>query len=230
MATVRKSGFQALVIAALVAAGGGSVLAQDQAAPASGPMRIAVLVDTSQAMEPHINDMRNALRGFFRELQGNADISLYEFGERPARLVDYTRDPVLLNAGVGRLFARPGSGSYVLDAIVEASRELALKESGRAAIVVISGQGPEFSNRQHDNVLKELRGSRATLDSIVVTRRRLPILRDDVRERELTLSEGAAATGGRRKDLLTSMSLADALTDLARELKTQNRVRTEQAW
>ena len=226
MATVRKSGIRALVIAALVAAGGGSVFAQDQE-DASGPMRIAVLVDTSQVMEPHINDMRNALRGFFRELQGSADISLYEVGERPLRLVDYTRDPVRLNSAVGRLFARPGSGSYLLDAIVEASRELALKESGRTAIVVISGQGPEFSNRQHDNVLKELRGSRATLDSIVVTRRGLPILRDDIRERELTLSEGADATGGRRKDLLTSMALADALTDLARELKTQNRVRTE---
>ena len=227
MATVRKSGLQGFMVAALIASGGFSALAQDQAAPASGPLRIAVLVDTSQAMEPHINDMRNALRSFFREIHGNADISLYEFGERPARLVDYTRDTVRLNAGVGRLFARPGSGSYVLDAIVDASRDLALKESGRSAIVVISGQGPEFSSRQHQTVLKDLRGSHAALHSIVLTRRRLPILRDDVRERELTLTEGAAITGGRRNDLLTSMSLADTLTALARELKTQAPVTTE---
>ena len=107
----------------------------------------------------------------------------------------------------------------VLDAIVEASRELQLRESGRSAIVVISGQGPEFSQRFHQNVLKDLRASHATLHSIVVTRRGLPILRDDVRERELTLAEGAAITGGQRKDLLTSMSLAGTLTGLARELK-----------
>jgi len=192
--------------------------------PAAEPARIAVLADTSRAMEPYINDMRRALRSFFREVQGNADITLFEFGDRPTRLVDYTRDPALLDAGIGRLFARPGSGSYVLDAIVEASRDFRMRETARPVIVVISGQGPEFSQRFHHNVLRDLRASHATLHSIVVTRRRVPILRDDVRERELTLSEGARLTGGRREDLLSSMSLEDTLHDLARELKDQYRV------
>jgi VWFA-related protein len=199
--------------------------------PASEPMRIAVLADTSRAMEPSINDMRRALRTFFQEMQGNADIALFEFGERPARLVDYTRDPALLEAGIGRLFARPASGAYVLDAIVEASRDFRTRESARPVIVVISGQGPEFSERYHQDVVEALRASHATLHSIVVTRRRGPILRDGARERELTFSEGTELTGGRREDLLTSMSLADTLKDLAGELKTQYRlvyVRPEQ--
>ena len=95
----------------------------------------------------------------------------------------------------------------VLDAIVEASQELGLRETGKSVIVVISGQGPEFGQRFHQTVLKDLRASRATLHSIVLTRPRTPILRDDVRERELTLTEGASVTGGRREELLTSMSL-----------------------
>jgi VWFA-related protein len=192
--------------------------------PASEPIRIAVLADTSRAMEPYINDMRRALRTFFQEMQGNADIALFEFGERPARLVDYTRDPALLEAGIGRLFARPASGAYVLDAIIEASRDLRTHESARPVIVVISGQGAEFSERYHQDVLEALRASHATLHSIVVTRRRVPTLRDGVRERELTFSEGTELTGGRREDLLTSMSLADTLKDLAGELKTQYRL------
>ena len=85
---------------------------------------------------------------------------------------------------------------------------MGLREAGESVIVVISGQGPEFDQRFHQTVLKDLRASRATLHSIVVTRSRVPILRDDVRERELTLTEGASITGGRREDLLTSMSLA----------------------
>ena len=218
MTTVTRSVLKSFVLAAAVTvASETSAVAQHRSD--AEPLRVAVLVDTSQAMEPHINDMRMALRSFFREMQGNADISLYEFGERPARLVDYTRDPVLLEAAVGRLFARPGTGSYVLDAITEASRELQLRESGRSAIVVISGQGPEFSQRFHQNVLKDLRASHSTLHSIVITRRRVPILREDFREREVTLAEGAAITGGRRKDLLTSMALAGTLSALARELK-----------
>lgn len=58
----------------------------------------------------------------------------------------------------------------------------------------------------------------------MLTRRRASIVNDGVRERELTLSEGATLTGGRREDLLTSMALADRLTDLARELKAQYRL------
>ena len=192
--------------------------------PASEPMRIAVLADTSRSMEPHINDMRRALRDFFREMQGNADIALFEFGDRPTRLVDYTRDPGLLEAGVGRLFSRPAGGSYVLDAIVEVARDFRRRESARPVIVVISAQGPEFSQRYHQSVLDDLRAAHATLHSLVITRRRVPIFNDGVRERELTLSEGAALTGGRREDLLTSMSLGDTLRNLARELKAQYRV------
>ena len=217
MRTVTTLGLQVFVFAAFVLAAAPGV-AEDRAS-ASKPLRIAVLADTSQAMEPHINDIRRALRDFFREMNGNADISLYEFGERPARLVDYTRDPVVFEAGIGRLFARRGSGSYVLDAIVETSHDLQLREGARSAIVVISGQGPEFSNRYHQTVLEDLRASNATLHSIVLTRPRVSILRDDVRERELTLTKGAKETGGRREDLFTSMTLGKTLTDLARELK-----------
>jgi hypothetical protein len=220
MATVIRLVSKLLLLAAVVWIGSATaVLAQDR--PAAGPSRIAVLVDTSQAMDPYINDMRRALRGFVREMNGNADIALYEFGERPTRLVDFTRDPAALDAAIGRVFARPGSGSYLLDAIVEVSRDLRLRESGQSSIVVISGQGPEFSQRYHQTVLNELRDSHATLDSIVVTRRRLAILRDDVREREITLSKGASMTGGKREDLLTSMSLPDTLTGLARQLKSR---------
>jgi hypothetical protein len=206
----------------MAAAGSASpALAQDR--PAPEPLRIVVLADTSQAMEPYINDLRQALRGFFRQMGGSADIALYEFGDRPSRLVDFTRDPAQLEAGVGRLFARQGSGSYVLDAIVEASHDLQLRETGRSVIVVITGQGPEFSQRFHESVLRDLRASHATLHSIVITRSRLPILRTDVRERELTLSKGASETGGRREDLLTSMALDNKLTDLAKALKSQSR-------
>ena len=216
MPTLTTSVWKSFALAAAIVAVSSASPALAQERPASEPLRIVVLADTSQSMEPYINDLRQALRGFFREMAGSAEIALFEFGDRPTRVVDYTRDPALLEAGIGRLFARPGSGSYVLDAIVEASRDLQLRETGRSVIVVISGQGPEFSQRFHESVLRDLRASHATLHSMVITRSRLPILRSDVRERELTLSEGASITGGRREDLLTSMALDDKLNDLAR--------------
>jgi hypothetical protein len=38
---------------------------------ATEPMQIALLVDTSQAMEEHLLDVRQALRGFFKQMAGN---------------------------------------------------------------------------------------------------------------------------------------------------------------
>src|ERR671913_357780 len=60
---------------------------------ATEPMHIAVLVDTSQAMEEHMLDVRTALRGFFKQMGGTHEIALIGLGERPTVLSDYTRDP-----------------------------------------------------------------------------------------------------------------------------------------
>jgi VWFA-related protein len=199
---------------------------------ASKPMHVAVLVDTSQAMRPYVNDLRQALRSFFRQLQGSNEIALYEFGDRPARLVDFTQDPEQLEAGVGRLFARNGSGAYLLDAIVEVSRDFRTRERDRPVIVVITTQGPEFSERYHESVLKDLRSTDAILHALVLDvsrvrtsfQTRASLLGRAAREREITLSEGPKQTGGRRDDLLTSMALQDRLSSLASEMKTQYRV------
>lgn len=194
-----------------------------RAVRAEEPLQIAVLVDTSQAVERYVPDIRRALRGFFDEMAGgDNEFALIGFGERPTVLTKYTRDRAQLEAGIGRLFARQGSGAYALDAIVDASRALGGREGARHAIVVITTEGPEFSERYHQQVLDEL-GSRAMLHSFILSRRG-GFLDEGRRQREITLEEGASATGGRREHLLTSMALEDRLHGLAVELKNQYRV------
>jgi hypothetical protein len=217
---VFRAAIAAITIATLAATPGTSTITY-AAEPAPAPTRIAVLVDTSQAMEPYINDVRRALPGFFHELQGDHQIALFEFGDRATRLVDYTLEPEQLTAGIGRLFSRRSSGSYVLDAITDASRDFRMRQSGHPVIVVITAQGPEFSQRYHKNVLDDVKAANATLHSLVLTRRNLPVFNDGILQREFTLSKGAELTGGRREDLLTSMALADRLNSLARDLKDQ---------
>ena len=157
-------------------------------------------------------------------MRGKHEIALFGFGERPTLLADYTRDPSRLEAGVGRLFAQSGSAAYVLDAIIEVSRGLRKREDMRSAIVVITAEGPEFSERYHETVLDELRESGTTLHSFVLARPGRPLLSDGAREREFTLAIGARRTGGRREDLLTSMALTGRLHDLGAELNNQYRV------
>ncbi len=203
---------------ALVAIPSSLTAGPQQELPAAQPLKIAILVDTSQRLDRHVNDVRSALRTFIASMHGQHEIALFEFGDRPTELVNYTRDASQLEAGVGRIFARRGSGAYLLDAVIDAARGLRGTEGARPVIVVISAQGPEFSNRYHDTVLKELRESHAMLNSFILERRNSFPRSDGAREREIALDEGARLTGGRREHLLTSMSLSDRLQRLSRDL------------
>ena len=187
------------------------------------PMQIAVLVDTSQAATRYVQDVRNAVRTFVRELAGQNEIALIEFGDRPTVITNYTLDLERLERGVGRLFARQGSGAYSLDALVDASKDLQRREGSRHVIVLISTEGPEFSERYHRQVLDEVR-SAATLHAFVLTRRGGRGLDDGRRERELALTQGPSDTGGRSEFLITSMALEGRLQSLAIELENQYRV------
>jgi VWFA-related protein len=191
---------------------------------AADPLQIAILVDTSEAIRPYVNDLRLGLRSFLRNLHGANELAVYEFGERATRLTEYSRDLGRHEAAVGRLFARPGTGAYLLDAIVEASRAQRRREGLRPVIVVISTEGPEYSDRYHRMVLDELHAAGATLHSFVIDEPAAPLFGDAAWEREFTLAKGAQTTGGRRENLLTSMALADRLRDLAAELRSQYQV------
>jgi Ca-activated chloride channel family protein len=188
---------------------------------ATGALQIAVLIDTSQAMEPYVSDLRRALRDFFNQMAGEHELALIAFGERPNVLVEYTRDPVRLEASVDRVFAQSGSGAYLLDAVVEVSRGLLKRGATRSAIVVITAEGPEFSERYHQAVLDELYATDAALHAFVLARPGASFLERAAREREITLAEGARVTGGRRENLLTSMALGTTLRELAAQLKNQ---------
>jgi hypothetical protein len=91
-------------------------------------------------------------------------------------------------------------------------------------IVVITAEGPEFSNRDFRTVLDEVRAADATLHSFVMTRRPFNPFNDGAREREFTITNGAEETGGRREDVLASTALPGRLEMLAAELKNQYEV------
>jgi VWFA-related protein len=191
-------------------------------APATEPIDLAILVDNSQAATPHISDLRKALEAFVKRMAaGGHAVALIGLADRPTILQDYTNNPTLLQRGVERIFAQPGSGMRLLDAIVETVNGLRRRENPRRAIVTITTEGIEFSNPNHTRVLESLRGSGAMMFSLVLTTGRGPDLTDEARSRGIVLDEGTGATGGRQEKLLTSMALEDELGRVARELEHQ---------
>jgi Ca-activated chloride channel family protein len=191
-----------------------------RAGAATEPMQIAVLVDTSAAIENHILDIRTALRAFFKEMAGDHDVALIGFGERPTVLVEYTRDLARLEKAMGSIFPRPGSGTYLLDAIFESANALRRREAKRPHIVVFAARGPEFSERHHQSVVDALREARATLHTLILNKPGSPRDRE-AQELELAVANGTHLSGGRREDLLTSMALTERMQSLALDLNSQ---------
>ena len=192
--------------------------------PASEPMHIAVLVDTSQAMEEHMLDVRTALRAFFKQMGGKHDIALIGVGERPTVLSDYTRDSARLEKSVGSVFARSGSGTYIMDAIVETANGFRTRTTARRHIIVYAARGPEFSERYHQSVIDALRESGATLHTLMLNKPGAAMSTREEQELAKSVADGTRMSGGRRDDLLTPMALTDRLQSLGDELEHQYQV------
>src|SRR5687767_1893390 len=191
---------------------------------ATEPMQVALLIDTSQAIEEHMLDVRNALRSFFKQMGGKHDIALIGLGERPTVLLDYTRDAGRLEKAVGSVFARSGSGTYILEGIVETSNGFRRRKAARPHIIVYAARGPEFSERYHQSVIDALRESGATLHTLMLNKPGAGMGSREEQELAKAVAEGTRLTGGRREDLLTPMALSDRLQSLGNELDNQYQI------
>jgi hypothetical protein len=194
--------------------------------PALEPMQIAVIVDTSQAARNDISHMRTALPPFVKALttgEVKNEVAIIAIGERPTVFTNYTFDQKALQKGIDRIWSTQGSGAYLLDGIVETAQGFKKLKAARPVIVAILAEGPELSNRLHDDVIDALKNNGAAFHAITLGRASSS-LSDEMRERNIVLDDGPRLTGGRREELLTPMALGAKLVQLADELTHQYKI------
>lgn len=191
-----------------------------KAEPATDPMQIVAIVDDSQAAEDAVQPTREGLTAFVDKLQGRAEIGIVTVGDRATSLVSSTTDTAALKKGITRIFARSGSGAYLLDGIMDVSRGFERRKATRPVIVALTMEGVEFSNLQYENVLKQLEASGASLHVLAVGTP-ASSMADEMRNRNMVLAEGTQRTGGRRDQVLTPSGIAEALPRVADELLNQ---------
>ncbi len=136
--------------------------------PATSPMAVAILVDNTQAATNNIADIRRGLQSFIKALDGVGPVSIIGVADRPTILRDYTTDQKQLRDGADRVFAMPGSGATLLDAVCEISRGLQKREEDRAAMVIVTTENVEFSPRHYKEVLEALARGGAQLHAVVM--------------------------------------------------------------
>ncbi|PYR31338.1 MAG: hypothetical protein DMF89_01790 [Acidobacteria bacterium] len=193
-------------------------------ARAGEPLHVALLVDNSQAADPYIREYRDALAGFVTAIAGDQavsgnQVSIITLADRPTVAIDYTSNVEGLTKEARRVFAFRGSGSYLLDAILETLTGFRKREVSRPAIVAVITAGPDLSYRHYEEVVEALRGSGATFHVIVVGR---PIGVEV--DRSVVLSAGTHDTGGRYENVLAASALSARLKQVADDLTHQYKV------
>jgi VWFA-related protein len=190
---------------------------------ATDPMQIALLVDNSQASDPFIRDYREALPVFINAMMDPAgpknEMALIMLADRPTIFTPYTTDRDAMLKGINRIFAMPGSGTYLLDGLIETSRGITKRNSARPVIVAITSEGTELSDRYYQQVLEPLKESGAACNILVLGR---PINQEH--DRSVVLDRGTKETGGRWDTLLISTALTDKMKEIARDLNGQYKV------
>jgi hypothetical protein len=190
--------------------------------PAPPPSHIALLVDDSEVARPIIQDIRNSALAFVRAVMKSSpapQVALVTFGERPTRVVNYANAAGPLEQQINRIFSRPTSGSYFMQALVEECAALRKTEAARPVIVALAVEsGPEFSNETHQRVEEALKASGASLWTVVLQDRTGDLNNTDRRERAIVFGDSTTASGGRNRVVLSRQGLESAMTKLAAEL------------
>jgi len=187
---------------------------------ATAPVQIMLLVDDSAAADSAVSELRSGLNAFVEKMQGKGEIGLVTIGERPTSVTELTTSLETIKKGLSRIFARPGSGAYFLDAVSDIARGLQRREAARPIIVAVITEGVEFSNMDSTGVLDRLYSSRATLHVLSIGRPN-DSMADEIRHRNIVVADGTARTGGRRDQVLTPSALPEKLRKLADEILNQ---------
>ena len=203
-----------------------------RAGPATAPMQIEILVDTSAAARPILGDLRFALETFLEEVFEGNQISVVTFGGARNVLVRPTTSLDRLTAGVSKLFSRPDTATYLVNALNDTARGFEEREALRPIVVVVTTNGVDFSEQDPQPVVTRLRATGAAVHAVVM---RTSSVRMNFtgtfglaafpswanRARDAMLDIGPEQTGGHRIDISTVNGLGEVLSRLAFELSNQ---------
>jgi len=166
---------------------------------------IAILMDTSQAARTQFSEMRKAVRQLVSRLSGR-DVAIYTFGDRAFRAADFSRDTARLERAVDQLFALPDGESHVLDAIVEAGKDISRREPAVAMIIVVSAGANDQSSRTPREVFEPVLASRSILHIVEARAIGASGRLDNVRGRRNFTSDRAAEAALGLQELLQGLA------------------------
>jgi hypothetical protein len=188
--------------------------------PATDPISIVLLADTTEALKDSVRDLRAGLTTFVKDVLAaspESQIQLSEFQGASTVRVKFTPKQPDLEKAISRLFPQPETAPVLLEALVDASKDLAKRPTPRKAIVTINMEpSGEQSTIQPRDVANEIMKSGAALWSISI---QAGTNRNPTRDQ--LLGGLATNTGAMRQTIITSSALESWLKTYASCLTSQ---------
>jgi Mg-chelatase subunit ChlD len=190
-----------------------------RASLSNDPMRIALIVDSSETVERLINNFRAGLSAFLDALPTSTEVAVMSIG-RQARLRQApTTDRKKLSDLASGFFA-DGGGTAALDGVMEGySRFLRRVEARWPVLVLITTDGPVTGTVREDEFeryLKELQSTSVTAHAIVVSTRGNGVP-------TIVAMNVTQATGGSYEAIAAATALPDKMKALGARLASQFR-------
>jgi len=182
------------------------------------PLTVAFLLDTSEAVQTSYRlYLLEPVKEFLAGLPEGSQFALWTVGERPTKRLDYADDLKALDQALKR--AIPAGGSTLLDALLEATKDLRKKEGERSAVVVVTAVGPEFSSAYRERVVKEALSPNTTFLSVLLEEGATDL--ENRTNYEYVLERLARQSGGVFERTLSPMGLGRELKHLLAVLRGQ---------
>jgi hypothetical protein len=115
------------------------------------PLSIVLLVDSTQPPSgtiPPTQDLRSSLATFLKTIQGlnpTVHVSMSEFAGASVPRVAFSAKPGDLEAAIGRLFPNQQADAVLLEALVDAGKQLGEQPAPRRAVVAVDFNSKEGS-------------------------------------------------------------------------------------
>jgi hypothetical protein len=199
---------------------GGSKVRVVRASLVKEPMRIALLVDTSDESQGSLIHIRGGLRAFLDAIPPQDEILLMSTGGQARVRVATTLDRRKLTNAADGLFA-DGGAAVLLDALLESwTRFLRDAEDRWPVFVMVGTNGPDGSHTtdfQFEAFIRDIRGSAASAHAIMLSSSQ-------------SYSKGFAAsldvteyTGGHYEALAASSALPARMKRLGEQIAAQQK-------
>ena len=119
--------------------------------PATDPLQVVLLADTTSGAQDILQDLRKSLTGFVHQVltvSPDAPIKIMEFGQAAVTVAPYSTSTADLEKAINKIVGKPNAQSVLLEALIAASNDLSKRPSRRRAIVSVNIEPNDEQSRE----------------------------------------------------------------------------------